>query len=259
MATAAYSVGTAARGEARFFMIMAWIMSALIIAGFSFNIVTGRSSFALPWFFHVHALVMMSWIGLYLVQNTLIFAGNPKLHRRLGWLSIPLIPMIVVMALFMARTSLQTTGGPFFFDQNQFLFSNTLSLGAFLILATWSIAVRANTGWHRRLMFCAFAVLLGPGLGRLLPMPLLIPYGWWIGSILVPMLFPAIGMIADKRRYGRVHPAWLMGIGLVLVLQVLADAVGYSDWGLAFTRDFVAGTPGAERPMEAFLPPGFTM
>ena len=60
--------------------------------------------------------------------------------------------------------------------------------------------------------------------------------------------------IADKRRYGTVHPAWLCGIGTVLGLQVVADFVAYSDWGIAFTESFIAGTPGAERPMAAFFP-----
>ena len=258
MATVA---GTAAaeRGEERFFFIMACVMSVLIVAGFTFNLAMGRSSFSLPWFYHLHAWVMLAWIGLYLAQNSLIFAGNVAMHRRLGWLSVPLIPLVAIMAVLITRTSLRTTGGPFFFDQNQFLISNSAALGVFLVLAIWAIVVRSNTGWHRRLMFCAFALLLGPGLGRLLPLPLLMPYSWWIGSIVVPMLFPVLGMIADKRRYGTVHPAWFWGVGIVIAVQILSDVVGYSEWGIAFTRDFVAGTPGAERPMEAFLPPGFSM
>ena len=69
------------------------------------------------------------------------------------------------------------------------------------------------------------------------------------------MLFPAIGAWADKRRYGAIHPAWFWGIGTVIGLQVVADLFAYSDAGIAFTRDFLAGTPGAERPMEAFFPP----
>jgi hypothetical protein len=115
--------------------------------------------------------------------------------------------------------------------------------------------VRANTGWHRRLMYCSFAIITGPGIGRLTPNPLLEPYAWWIGAVGLPLIFPVVGMIADKRRYGRVHPAWFWGIGLVIGVQAVADLVAYSDWGVAFTKDFIAGTPGAERPMQAFLPP----
>src|SRR5687768_13365580 len=148
MATIPYSTDTD-RGEARFFFTMACVMSATIVAGFAFNLASGRSSFGMPWLVHLHAWVMLSWIGLYLVQNTLIFSGNVALHRRLGWLSIALIPAVVVMALLITRLSMQTTGGPPFFDQNQFLFSNPLQLLGFVILASWAIYIRKSTGWHR--------------------------------------------------------------------------------------------------------------
>lgn len=76
------------RGEARFFFTMALVMAAAIVAGFAFNLAIGRSSFSLPWLVHFHAWVMMGWVGLYLMQNTLVFADNIALHRRLGWLSV---------------------------------------------------------------------------------------------------------------------------------------------------------------------------
>ena len=242
------------RGEARFFLTMAGVMAAIIVAGFSFNIVMGRSSFGLPWLVHFHAWVMMGWVGLYLTQNTLIFRDNVALHRRLGWLSVVGIPLILVMGVLITRWSLQSHGGPPFFDQNQFLISNPLQLFGFAGLAASAIAVRRTTAWHRRLMYCAFAMLTGPGVGRLLPAPLLIPYAWYISAILPPVLFALIGVLADRRRYGRAHPAWFWGIGTVIGLQIGADLIAYSDAGIAFTREVLAGTPGAERSLTAFVP-----
>lgn len=189
------------------------------------------------------------------MQNALIFADNVALHRRLGWLSVLFIPAILVMGLLITQLSLQTTGGPPFFAQNQFLVSNPLQLLGVLIMVSWAIAIRRNTGWHRRLMFCAFAALTGPGVGRLAPSLLFIPYAWYVTAILPAVLFPAVGMIADKRRYGQVHPAWFWGVGIVIALQVIADLIAYSPMGYQFTEWFLAGTSGAERPMEAFLPP----
>jgi hypothetical protein len=254
MATIPYSTDTD-RGEAKFFFTMACVMAATIVAGFSFNIVTGRSSFGMPWLVHFHAWVMMGWVGLYLAQNALIFSDNVALHRRLGWLSLIWLPAILVMGLLITRFSLQTVGGPFFFDQNEFLISNPLMLLLSVGLAGWAVTVRANTGWHRRLMFCSFAILTGPGIGRLTPNPLLEPYAWWIGAVGLPLIFPIVGMLADKRRYGKVHPAWLWGVGGVIGLQAIADLIAYSPMGIEFTEWFLAGTPGADRPMAAFLPP----
>jgi hypothetical protein len=160
----------------------------------------------------------------------------------------------VLTGLLVHRASLQTTGGPPFLPKNEFLVCNALALLTFAGLAAWAIAIRKDTGWHRRLMFCAFAVLTGPGLGRLLPQPFLVPYAWWADNSLV-ILFPIIGMLADKRRYGRVHPAWFWGVGLFVGLQAAGELFAYSPAGYQFTEWFVQGTPGAQRPMEAFSPP----
>ena len=244
-----------AKGEARFFFEMACLMSAIIIAGFSFNIVTGRSSFGAPLLVHIHALVMMGWVGLYLTQNFLVFSNNIALHRRLGWLSVLWLPLVLVMGVLITRWSLQERGGPPFFDQNQFLISNPLHLLGFAALASWAVTIRANTGWHRRLMYCAFAMLLGPGVGRLVPAPLLIPYAWYISAVLPSIGFMAVGILADNRRYGRAHPAWFWGIGTVIAIQIVADLIAYSPLGYQFTEWSLAGTPGAERSMEAFVPP----
>ena len=254
MASIPFASG-ADRGEARFFFTMACLTAAIIVGGFSFNILMERSSFALPWLYHFHGVVMMSGLALYVAQSSLILADNVALHRRLGWFAVVCVPLMVFTGLLLTRISVQERGGPPFFDQNQVLFSNPLHLGLFAVLSTWALRMRKNTGWHRRLMFCAFAMLTGPGLGRLLPAVFLIPYAWYLTALLPAVLFPAIGMAADKRRYGAIHPAWLWGVGLLLAVQVVADLVAYSDGGIAFTREFIAGTPGANRPMEAFFPP----
>lgn len=258
MASIPFATG-ADRGEARFFFIMACVLSAIIVAGFSLNVLLGRSTFASPLLFHVHGVVMMTGLALYIAQTSLIFGGSISLHRRLGWIAAAWVPLMVATGLLITQHALQARGGPPFFDKNQFLISNPLHLCGFAGLVAWAITIRANTGWHRRLMFCGFAMLLGPGIGRLLPTPLFIPYAWYAVAVLPTVLFMTIGIMADRRRYGRAHPAWFWGIGVVLAIQIVADLIAYSPLGVQFTEWFVSGTPGAERPMEAFMPPGFEM
>jgi hypothetical protein len=163
---------------------------------------------------------------------------------------------MVGLGIAMTFHSLRTTGGPFFFDQNEFLFGNSLGIVVFALIAFWGIAMRQRSDWHRRLMCCAMAALTGPGIGRLLPMPFLIPWGWWVASVAVPLIFVVIGVFADRRRRGGMHPAWFWGAGLLIASQLLADAVAYSSIGYEITRNLVAGTPGADRGMPAYLPPG---
>lgn len=247
---------TANISELHFFRIMALIMAAVIVAGFALNLAMGRSTFAVPAVYHVHAVVFFGWVALYVAQNWLIAGNNVRLHRSLGMLAYAWIPVMVVLGFMVMIVTLQRTGGPFFFDQNEFLFSNSMLLILFGAMAFVALRWRRHSGWHRRLMMTAMTILIGPGVGRLLPMPLLIPHAWRI-EMLVLLIFPAAGMIMDKRLYGRVHPAWWWGVGAIVVVQVLSDIIAYSSWGIILTQAVLEGTPGSARPLGAFLPPGF--
>ncbi len=258
MATLAAPRPQQGQGNTRFFMIMALVMATIIVAGFSLNLAMGRSTFAVPVLYHVHALIFMGWLALYLAQHYTAATRQWALHRRLGKLAYFWVPAMVAAGSTIMILVARRTGGPFFFAQNEFLVSNLMSLLAFGGLALWALRRQRYTGWHRRLMLVAMAIMTGPGLGRLLPNPLMMPYAWPI-TIGLTMVFPVIGMVADWRRDGRVHPAYLWGTGIYVGVFLLSMLIAYSPIGYAFTEMVVAGTPGAERPMEAFLPPGFTM
>ncbi|MDG5749208.1 hypothetical protein P8Q88_13585 [Qipengyuania sp. XHP0207] len=258
MATSAAQSRSIERGNTRFFTIMAFVMSAIIVAGFSLNIAMGRSSFAVPLAYHIHAVVFMAWIGIYLAQHVTASAGNWSLHAAFGKIAWAWVPLMMVFGTAVMIVVARRTGGPFFFHVSEFLWSNIMTLWCFGGLAFWALARRRYTGWHRRLMLCAMAILTGPGLGRLLPLPLMIPNAWTI-TVAATMVFPVIGMIADKRATGRVHSAYWWGLGIYVAVFLLSLALAYSPFGMGVAQQLIAGTPGAERPMEAFLPPGFTM
>ncbi len=245
-------------GGTRFFLIMALVMATVIIAGFSLNLAMGRSSFAAPWPFHVHGMIFMGWLGLYLAQVTTITTGNIALHRRLGKFAYLWIPAMVAAGAMIILVSVRGSGGPFFFAQNEFLISNMAGLLVFGGLALWALRVQRYSGWHRRLMLVAMSALTGPGLGRLLPMPLLIPNAWPI-AVSASFVFGVVAMLVDWRTNGRVHPAYWWGMGINVGAFLASMALAYSPLGYAITEAVIAGTPGAERPMGPFLPPGFAM
>lgn len=254
MATQASAASAVFEREHRFFFIIACVMAFILVAGFSTSIIFGRSSFSSPIIFHIHAFVFFGWVTLYLVQTGLVATGSTVLHKRLGWLALGWVPVMVGMGLAMTRHSVRTTGAPFFFDKNEFLIGNSIGIVCFAGLVGWAIMMRRRTDWHRRLMLCAMASITGPGFGRLLPMPFIIPWAWWISAVLFPAFFVMAGMIADRRRIGHVHPAYLWGLALMVGSQVLADAIAYSPVGYAITQAVTAGAPGAARPMRAQFP-----
>jgi hypothetical protein len=239
-----------------FFLIGAIVMTVVIVAGFSLQLKMGRSSFGAPPLVHAHAFVFMGWVAIYLAQNVLAARGALGLHRRLGWLAAVWVVPMLVLGMAVTLSLVQAGRAPFFFRPAQFLIFNPLSLVGFAGLTAAAIALRRRTDWHRRLHFCAMALLLGPGFGRLLPMPLIMPWAWeWTAAVC--LAFPIAGMIADLRRSGRVHPAWTVGVGATLALIAVIEALTFSPAGPALYRAVTQGTPGAAvAPLDFPRPPG---
>lgn len=94
MATTA-DVRTAKVEGTRFFTITAFVMGLVIVAGFSVQLAMGRSTFAVPWQYHLHGAIFMGWIALYLAQHVTIAGGNRALHITLGKLAYIYIPVMV--------------------------------------------------------------------------------------------------------------------------------------------------------------------
>ncbi|WP_091736059.1 hypothetical protein [Phenylobacterium immobile] len=239
-----------------FFLGGALAMTAVTIAGFSLQLGMGRSSFGAPPLVHAHAVVFMGWVAIYLLQTTLAATGRIDLHRKLGWLAAAWIVPMIVLGVAITVMSVRVGRAPFFFRPAQFLIFNPLSLFTFAGLTAAAIVMRRRTDWHRRLHFSGMALLLGPGFGRLLPMPLLIPWAWE-ATAAVCLLFPIAGMAADLRRTGRVHPAWTVGVGVTLALIAAIEALTFSPLGPALYQAVTRDTPGAAIAPLAFAhPPG---
>lgn len=238
----------------RFFLGGAFAMTVVIVAGFSIQLAMGRSSFSSPLLVHAHAIVFMGWVTIYLLQNIFATTGRMALHRPLGWIAAAwMIPMLV-LGCAVTVAMVRRGGVPFFFRPLQFLVFDPVTLFTFAGLTVAAIVLRRQTDWHRRLHFCGMTLLLGPGFGRLLPMPLLAPWAWEV-IVVACLLFPAAGMLSDLRRDGRVHPAWRWGVAAIIGSALLTEAITYSPVGGAIYRAVVAGSPAAAVAPLAFPPP----
>lgn len=73
--------------ERGFLFAMILLVGLLVIAAFGARALNGDTSFTgLPWWFHLHAVPMVSWVGLIGYQSWLVWRGNIPMHRRIGWL-----------------------------------------------------------------------------------------------------------------------------------------------------------------------------
>lgn len=237
-----------------FFRTVAILMALVIVAGFSLNYAMGRSTFAARPLVHIHGLVFMGWVALFVAQSWLATRGPVALHRKLGWFGAGWAAVLVLMAFWIIIDVTQRGTTPFFFRPQHFLIANPLSALVFAAL-TWSaIRLRRRTDWHMRLHICAMAAIIGPGFGRLLPMPLLIPYAFELAGI-AGLAFPVAGMIRDRLRAGRVHPAWWWGVLAILAVIPISHLLARSPVGDAIYAAVTAGHPGAEVPGLEFAPP----
>ena len=254
MATLVEQPSSISIGDERFFLRAAIVMTVVIVAGFSFQLAMGRSTFGSPVRVHLHAVLFMGWVAIYLTQNVLVATDRIRVHRRLGWLAAVWMLAMVVSGLFVTASMVRAGTVPFFFQPVHFLIFDPVAVLTFAVLTTAAILFRRRTEWHRRLHFCGMTILLAPAFGRLLPLPLLQPWSWE-ATYAVILLFPLAGVWADIQRGGRAHPAWKCGIGTIVGSLLLTQAITYSPVGLAIYDEVTEGSPGAAvEPLE-FPPP----
>jgi len=253
LATIAALIPSAEQRERLFFLVMTTLLAVLTVGGFALNAALGRANPSPPAVYHMHALAYVGWLALNVAQGVLIYRNDLRWHRVLGIAAMAWLPVLVVLALAMTIASIRLNGGPPVLSVNDFLFVNTMHIVGFAALTGVAVAMWRQTDWHRRLMLCGLASIGAPGIARLLPLPLFVPYAF-PALFIAAMAFPAIALAVDARRTGRVHPAWLWGIAAVFASLFIGQALAATAWGQGVTRDLIAGTPGAERPFEAFVP-----
>ncbi len=248
MATVAPAARSRFAPDTRFFLTMAIVMAALNVLAFSLFALMGISSFGAPLYVHVHALTFFGWVAIYVTQNALVATGSTALHRRLGWFAAGYTLWMIAVGTLTTAYTVQRGLTPPIFTPAFFLVLNPLGVTCFAAMVWAAVAVRANTGWHRRLIYCAMASIMGPAFGRLLPPPLTMSANGIVILVAALCSFIAIGMIRDRIRHRHVHPAWLVGLAAIILQWVAFDLIAKSPIGVSIHDAVVAGTPGAAQP-----------
>jgi hypothetical protein len=223
--------------ERRFYFGVSVAILLAVYVGFA------RSFFLRPLFpdhpaptepiFYVHGILFAAWCVLLVAQASLISAGRPDLHRKLGvwgaFLAAGMVTFGVVGALIAAHRPTGFVGIPV--PPLQFLavpLCDMLLLGTFVALA---IVGRGDPQAHKRWMVLATVNLLGAAFAR------------WPGVAELGNPFVYFGLadlfivalaVWDFRSSGRLHRVTLWG-GLAIVLsQPLRLAVSETSAWLAF-------------------------
>lgn len=253
MATLAPAQEVAAPSTA-YFRNMAIMMALVIVAGFSTQYLAGRSTFAARPLVHAHGIAFMGWVALFVAQSWLGTHGPMAWHRKLGWFGAGWIVVMLFLSFWIIVDVTQRGSTPFFFLPQHFLIANPLTVVLFAVLTVAAIRLRRQSDWHIRLHISAMVAIIGPGFGRILPLPLFVPYAFETAQ-LVGILFIVAGMIRDRRRLGRIHPAWWWGLAANIAIIPIALLLTYSPLGDAIYSGVTAGHPDAALHGLEFAPP----
>jgi hypothetical protein len=219
--------------RSRFFANTALAMLALTLLSFPvtyFGPIARGSADPRP-LLHVHGVAFFAWMALYAWQAHLVAAGRSARHRELGLvgllLSGAMVPLGVAAALagFHARHLEQADP---LYDQAAF---NLVDISLFTLMILLAVAtVSRRPDWHRRFMFAAALTLLGPAMSRLfIPLPDAPPFTWVDPALLADLFFLAL-LVHDRRALGRIHPATVIAILIVVGGHWGTFALKQSSW-----------------------------
>jgi hypothetical protein len=217
-----------------FFLIMAIVIAATVVSGFTLQFVAGRSSLASPWWVHVHGLTFMGWLLIYLTQNLLVWRGDVASHRKLGRFAAFYVGWMVLVGLSVNTLAAINHRIPPVFEPNVFLVMDWTTVIVFAGLTWAGVRNRNRTDWHRRLMLCGAIMVMTPGVGRLLPLPLL---GTWIVWTIwaIMAVYMSAAVIYDLATRGKVHPAYVWGFGAITLGVALIRPIAFTPPMLALT------------------------
>jgi hypothetical protein len=212
----------------RFYLLIAAASTLLVFAGFARSYYL-RCVFgfpALPWFLHLHGLVMTLWFVLVFAQVWLIRVRRTRLHRQLGFFGVGLAGLMVsVTATVVIRAARRGfTAFPETVKWPGFLL---LSLGivlTFALLFCVAVLLRRHSATHKRLMVLASLSIWGPAISRL-PLHFIETGTLWT-SIAVGDTCVLTCVAVDSIRNRRLNPAFLWGGLLILCSHPLLVWMG---------------------------------
>ncbi len=162
---------------------------------------------------HLHALLFMSWLVLFIVQTSLVATHRVKMHRKLGYFGIGLAAAMIVVGGRAAVEAARLGAVPPGANPWNFIaipFGDIATFAGFLLAA---ILWRNDKEKHKRLMILASTCLMAAPLVRfpgVLRVGALAAYG-------LMLLFPIGAALYDWRSRGRVHPVYWWGLALIVL------------------------------------------
>jgi hypothetical protein len=239
-----------AAGRTRFYFWLSLACLAIGVGGFvpTYWLQVPAGSFSGTPLTHIHALVFTGWLLLLVGQNWRIAQGRLDHHKAWGLVGISLATAMLVIGWLTAIAGLHERLADGFGDKARaFLIVPLFAVSMFFAFVVAAIANIRRPEWHKRLIFVATTIALTAAMARFV---LLYRQGFeWgmrpgngppapVNASLVPFSIVALvivsGMVFDWRNRGKPHPAWTIGLAVLVVGMVLRAPVSQTTAWLAF-------------------------
>lgn len=229
------------------YVFTAGLFATVAIVGFaprSAAILAGELRFP-PLIVHVHAALMVAWLGLLLVQTVFVATDRTKIHMKLGLASLAIAPCLwaAMVAITIWRYGERVELGQIQQGANGLL-TQLRAIIYFALFFTWALLVRKkDRETHKRMMLLATVVLLGAAITRLAWLPTTFPESYVaVHAYILLLLVPSLGY--DVVRLGRPHSAYLIGIALLLPWLIATELLWNSPWWAEMASELMAAVAG---------------
>jgi uncharacterized membrane protein YozB (DUF420 family) len=197
---------------------------------------------------HIHAVVFTAWLLLLVGQNWRIAQGRLEHHKAWGLVGIALATLMLAVGYMTAvvGTSERLAAG-FGDSARAFLIVPFVSVTTFYAFVIAAMVNIRRPEWHKRFIFVATTIALQAAMARVFflankgfapgnrpglfppqpPAVSLMPFAVVCGIILAGMAF-------DWRSRGKVHPAWTIGLSVLVVTQLAKVPLSQTAAWLAF-------------------------
>ena len=211
-----------------FFTAMGLVALFAILVGFgrTYAAPVFRGAFVAPPIVHIHGVLALSWVLLFVAQPLLIRWRGVRIHRAVGLVGLPLA---IAVAATMIPVGVHQAVRDVDTEWRNIAVSSLLgvitSAILFAVLVTAGILARRDREAHSRWLLLATLLVIWPAWFRfrhwfpMVPRPEL-----WFGVVL-PMAWVVVAIARDQVVRGAVHPVLLFaGSGLIVEqsLELLA-------------------------------------
>lgn len=231
------------RRKSRFFLVASCLALTVTFVGFfkTFILPSARGTFRAPTVIYLHGGLLFLWTVFLVTQSVLIQTRKVKLHRRLGWLSLGLVPGVVVSTMaagvYVLKRDLALGGGQTAISSLIGTFTAPI---IFAVLVAVAIAYRRRPELHKRLMLLAMVAIIWPAFFRFRHYFPSVARPEFIFGFVLPQSMILAAILWEKLTIGRVHAVYLT-VGVALIVENFVEFYLFDSSGWRVLANWLAG------------------